>query len=96
MSLKSAYEQKLEAQLDERCAEVRKLEAKAREANADMQIQIDKETQDIKKQIDVAQQKLNTLKASGEDALDDLKGGLDRSWAELSTAVKEAAHRFQD
>lgn len=94
MSMKAAYEKKLQAQLDKWRAEADKLQAKAREASAETQIKMNAEAQALKARIDKAQTKLDGLKASGEGALKDLKSGLEQSWSDLGQAVNNAINRF--
>lgn len=94
MSIKEAYENKLQAQLDLWRAEADKLQAKARGAGADTQIKMNEEAEALRARIDKAQTKLNGLKDSGTEALDDLKGGFEQSWADLGDAVKSAVNRF--
>lgn len=74
MSMKKAYEEKLQAQLDEWNAEIEKLKAKADKAEADAKIEYYEQIEKLREQQQEAQAKLNELRRAGEDAWEDLKG----------------------
>ena len=95
MSLKKAYEQKLQAQLDEWNAEIEKLKAKVDNAEADSQLKYYKQIEEIRSMQESASNKLVELKDAGDDAWEDLKAGVDSAWDSLGTAVKSAASRFK-
>jgi hypothetical protein len=95
MSMKDAYEQKLQAQLDEWSAEIEKLKAKADNAEADTQLEYYKQIEKIRSMQESASNKLVELKDAGDDAWEDLKAGLDSAWDSLGSAVKSAASRFK-
>ena len=94
MDEKAAYEKKVQAQLDEWNAEIKKLKAKADRAEAEAQIayyqQID-ELQDLQNN---AANKLIELKKAGDNAWHDLKTGVEVAKTSLEDAVKSAASRF--
>lgn len=94
MSMKEAYEKKLQAQLDEWNAEIDKLKAKADSAEADAQLEYYKQIEDLREQQLAARAKLSELRQSGEDAWEDLKAGIDSAWKSLGDAVRSAASRF--
>ncbi len=95
MSIKAAYEKKLQAQLDECNADMIKLKAKADKVEADAQIEYYKEIEELKSKKASVDQKLFELKEASEDAWEDLKAGADKAWDSLSDAVKSAASRFK-
>lgn len=95
MSIKAAYEKKLQAQLDECNADMIKLKAKADKAEADAQIEYYKEIEELKSKKASVDQKLSELTEASEDAWEDLKAGADKAWDSLSDAVKSAASRFK-
>jgi len=94
MSMKKAYEQKLQAQLDEWSAEIEKLKAKVDNAEADTQLNYYKQIEEIRSMQESAANKLVELKDAGDDAWEDLKAGIDSAWDSLGNAVKSAASRF--
>jgi predicted nucleic acid-binding Zn-ribbon protein len=95
MSMKEAYQQKLEAQLAEWNVAIDKLKAKADKAEAEAQIEYYKQIEDMRVKQEAARDKLTELKEAGEDAWEDLKAGLDSAWNSLGDAVKSATSRFK-
>jgi multidrug resistance efflux pump len=95
MSMKEQYEQKLEAQLDEWGAEINKLKAKAKGAEADGKIEYEKEIKEINAMQEAAKDKLKELKNAGEDAWRDLKVGIDDALGSLDKAFKSATSRLK-
>ena len=96
MSMKEAYEKKLQAHLDEWSAEINKLKAKADAAEADAQLEYYKEIEALEAKQKEANKKLDELKKSGDDAWEDLKAGMDNAWDSLSRSVKSAVSRFRE
>lgn len=95
MSMKEAYQKKLEAQLDEWKIEIDKMKAKADKAEADAQIKYYKQIEDSRKKQEAAREKLVELKEAGEDAWEDLKAGLDNAFNSLGDSIKSATSRFK-
>jgi uncharacterized coiled-coil DUF342 family protein len=95
MSTKEAYEQKLQAQLDEWKAEIDKLKAKADKAEANAQLEYYKQIEELYSKRDAAQEKLKELKEASEDAWEDIKVGVELAWDSLGEAVKSAMLRFK-
>jgi hypothetical protein len=95
MSMKKAYEQKLQAQLDEWSAQIAKLKTKADGAEADAQLEYYKKIEGLRSMQETAANKLTELKDAGEDAWDDLKAGIDSTSDSLDNALKSAASRFK-
>ena len=94
MSMKEAYEKKLQANLDEWSAEIDKLKAKADSATADAQLRYYKQIEELRLMQEAAGKKLDELKAASDDAWEDLKAGVDSAWDSLSSSIKSAASRF--
>jgi len=95
MSLKKAYEEKLEAQLKEWNAEIDKLKAKAAKAKADAQITYHEKIAKIKEKKEVVQKKMTELGNAGEDAWEDLRAGVEKAWKNFEDAVKSAMNQFK-
>jgi len=93
--MKEAYEQKLQAQLDEWSAEIDKLKAKADSAEADAQLEYYKRIEELRSMQETAANKLTGLKDAGDDAWEDLKAGIESAWDSLGNALKSAASRFR-
>jgi len=95
MSKKDEYINKMEAQMREWSTEVDKLKAKADGAKADMKIKYLDEIEALNKNRAETEEKLQQLRTAGEDAWDDLKSGLEKSYTNLKEALKSAASRFE-
>lgn len=95
MSMKEAYEKKLQAQLDEWSAEIDKLKAKADGAEGDAQLEYYKHVEELRSMQEAANDKLSELKDAGDDGWEDLKAGLDSAWHSLGNALRSAASRFK-
>ncbi len=94
MTMKDAYVQKIQARLNAWDSEIESLKAKAIEANADARIAIEEQIVAVEKQQKEAQQKLDELRQSNEDAWGDLKAGAESAWMSLEKAIENAAKRF--
>jgi len=95
INTRQAYEQKLQAQLDEWKAQIALLNAELNKAEANAQIEYKKTIEALEQQRDAAEAKLDELQRSGEDAWLDLKVGIEAAWERLDNAVKSAASRFK-
>lgn len=95
MSKKSAYQEKLEAQLHEWDAKIDVLKAKAEKSNASAKAQHKEMIEDLKKKRAAAKDKLQELQRAGEDAWEALKDGVEKSWTELGSALESAKEKFE-
>jgi chromosome segregation ATPase len=95
MSKKEAYIQKLQAQLDEWGAEIKKLKAKAGKADADAKIEYHKIIEDLREKQDKAKEKMKELRQAGDEAWKDMKTGIENAWNNLSESVKSAISKFK-
>ena len=93
--MKEAYERKLFAKMDEWNADIGRLKAKADAAEADVQLEYYKQIEELRQQQLNAIAKLNELRASGEDAWEDLKAGVESAANSVGEAIKSAAARFK-
>ena len=95
MSMKESYEKKLQAQLDEWSADIDKLKARADKAEANVQIAYYKQVEELRSLQKTASQKLANLKDAGDDAWEDLKTGIEKTWDKLGHELKSAISRFK-
>jgi DNA repair ATPase RecN len=95
MSNRDAYIKKMKAKLDEWSADIAKIEAKAKSAQADMEIQYNQKIDELKQQREKATAQLDELQNSGDEAWEDIKAGLDNAWESLGNAVNSALSRFK-
>ena len=94
MSMKEAYEKKLQARLDEWSAEIDKLKAKADKKEANAQLDYHKKIEELESMRDAAKGKLVELKEARDDAVEDIKAGIESAWDSLGSALKSATSRF--
>lgn len=94
MNEKEAYQQKIEAQIDEWKAEMDKLDARAKKLEAEGRIAAESRIQDFKARQEAARAKLEALRRAGDAAWKDVKEGLDRAVSELGDALRDAASKF--
>jgi chromosome segregation ATPase len=95
MSSRDEYVEKIKAKLDQWNAEIDKLEAQAREAEADEEIQRQKQVDELRRQRDQAEVKLKELQEMSTDAWNDMRSGFEEAWNNLSTAFESAKSRFK-
>lgn len=94
MNAKESYKKKVQAQLDEWAAEIDRLRARADKDQADAQLRYYSQIGELRAMQAAAGQKLDQLKAAGDTAWEDLRGGIERARDSLGAAVKAAASRF--
>jgi multidrug resistance efflux pump len=94
MSKRDAYVAKLKAQLDEWNAEVRKWEAKAKAAQADVRIEYEKQLEAFRRQRNQAMEQMRQVQAAAADAWLDLARGADEAWAKAHEAFAKARSHF--
>ncbi len=92
---RQAYEEKLDAQLEEWSAQIALLKAKAEKARAEEKIEYDKSIEALQKRQDVARAKLHELKTAGDEAWEDLKTGAENAWEKIKAAFHEAISKFK-
>ena len=95
MSMKESYEKKLQAQLDEWSADIDKLKARADKAEANVQIAYYKQVDELRAMQKTARQKLADLKDAGDDAWEELKTSIEKTWDKLGHELKSAISRFK-
>ncbi|WP_319583240.1 hypothetical protein [uncultured Pseudodesulfovibrio sp.] len=94
MSTREEYIEKMKAKLDELNAEVSRLEAKAREAKADLSIRYKDEIENLKAKREESKARLAEFKEAGDSAWEDLKIGMQGAWDIMEEAIKSAKERF--
>ena len=92
---RKAYEEKLDAQLNEWNAHTALLKAKADKAEAEAKIQYYKTIESLQQKQNEAGTKLRELKTAGDEAWEDLKTGAEKAWAEVKTAFHEATSKLK-
>jgi len=95
MSLREAYQQKLEAQFQEQKAKLDLLRARAKRAAAHSKILAYEELADADKSLSEAKAKLKILADAGGTAMAELKSGVTRAFSDLKNASQRAANHLR-
>jgi len=95
MSMREAYEQKLDAQLREWQARIDALKARAERASAEQKVEYYEQIETLRTKQDDLQDKLTELRQAGEGAWQDIKVGADLAWKDVQDAFSRAAEKFK-
>jgi archaellum component FlaC len=95
MNKKEAYEQKIQAQVDEWNAEILKLKAQAAKARADMQISYNSQIEELQQKKESVSEKLTQLKEASEESWEDLKAGIEEGLDLLKTTIDSIISRYK-
>ena len=95
MSLRDAYREKIEAQLQAERASLDLLKAKARLLAADGKILAYEELADAEHKFESTKARLKELGTASEGAFEELKLGVEGAWTSLSQAAQKAADKFK-
>lgn len=94
MESKQAYEQKMQAKIDQWRSEMDRLKAKASEADADARIEYEKQMDNLKEKQKEAAARLNELRDAGSEAWDEMKSGVEKAARELGDAFASATEKL--
>jgi chromosome segregation ATPase len=94
MSDRDAYIKKIKANIDQWNADIDKLQARAKEVEADARIKYDEQIAELKQQRDQAETKMKEARAASEEAWADLRAGFESAWDSVSKAFSTAMKRF--
>jgi len=92
---RKAYEEKLDAQLEEWNAQIALFKARAEKAKAEAKIEYYKTIEALQRKQDGVRAKLHDLKTSSDEAWEDIKTGAEKAWDEVKTAFHSAASKFK-
>jgi len=95
MSDRDVYVDKMKAKIDEWNADVAKLEARSREAEADMRLKYDDQIRELREQRERAEERLKELQRASEESWKRMREGMETAWDDLTRAFREAADRFR-
>jgi hypothetical protein len=94
MSLRDAYRQKLEAQIDELNARLMLARAKSKKLAAEGKIAAAEELADFEKKLAAVREQLTALGNATEGAWSEIKVGVEKAWGDLRDAAKRAFDKF--
>ena len=92
---RKAYEEKLNAQLEEWNAQIALFKARADKAKAGAKIDYYKTIETLQYKQDEVGKKLHELKTAGDEAWEDLKKGAEKAWDEVKASFHSAASKFK-
>ena len=92
---RKAYEDKLDAQLEEWNAQIALLKARADKAKTEAKIEYYKTIDTLEHNKAEARTKLHELKNASDEAWEDLKTGAEKAWDEVKAAFHSAASKFK-
>jgi len=92
---RKAYEEKVDAQLEEWSAQIALLKARADKARAEAKIEYYKTIEALQHRQDEARTKLDELKTAGDEAWEDLRTGAEKAWTEVKAAFHDAVSKFK-
>lgn len=96
MSDKELYKQMLVAKLEEWKADLDKLKAKAKGADAGVQLKMKDKIASLDNGLQKCADELSKLDKAGNDAWLSLKHDLDSTWDSLKTAFKDIPAQFRE
>ncbi len=92
---RDAYVEKLKKHIDEWNAQIDALQAKANQAKADAQVELNKQIAEIKAKRQALEGKMTDLKNAADEAWEDVKKGVDVARQILGQAINSAKDRFK-
>ncbi len=93
---KQHFEKQLEAQLDKYDAQINELKARAKKADAERRIELNRKLDELDSLRESAGRKLEEVKSAGADAWDDLRTSAEGAWKSLRLGIESATDRFRD
>jgi FtsZ-binding cell division protein ZapB len=93
---RNAYVETMKVKIDEWNVEIDKLQTKADQARADIQVECKKQVSELKDKRQDLYRRMSELKKSSETAWEDMKSGLDTAWQAMGESVKSAQSRFEN
>ena len=85
---------RMESELKALRAEVERLKARAAQNDARRAMKLDRYIDTLSDRSDEVGEKIESLKEAGDDAMDDIKSGLQDAWDRLAIAKQAAQARF--
>ena len=96
MSLRDAYKQKAEAELELAQARLTEFKAKVKSFTADTHLNYAEQVDHLEKAAADARHKLKELSEAGEDVWEKLKDGLENALRALSDSIRDIADKLKN
>lgn len=96
MSMKDAYKQKAEAELDIARAKVDEFKARTKNFTADTRIKYAKHLDELEQGVDTAKLKLKELAEAGEDGWEKLKDSVETALHSVRKAMHNVVEKFKE
>ena len=95
MSEKSAYQAKLEAQLEEWRADMEKMQARAKQLNAEARVEYERQLAALQRRQEDAAERLRAMRRANEEAWEDMRKGAEKAWDDMAAAMRDAMSRYR-
>jgi hypothetical protein len=95
MEKKDAYREKVRAQIKEWESMIDLLQARGEKAAVETKIEIRKAVENLRSEKNDLQKRLSEAMASGAEAWEDLKKGLEKAVVEMKSALDKAMAKFK-
>ena len=95
MEEKTTYQKKVEEKLKQLSETVGELTGKAEKLQEDAKAEFHEQIESLHAKQGTLKAKLAKLEDAGDDALDDLKEGIEEAWKDLKRALDNAMSRFK-
>ena len=92
---RNAYVETMKLKIDEWNNDIDRLQAKADQAKADIQVEYKKQVAELKDKRQDLYRRMSELKKASETAWEDMKSGLDSAWEAMGESIKSAQSRFE-
>ena len=90
------YQKEIQTQLDDFDNRIEELRAEAENAGEEVEIALNERIEILEQKREEAEQSLETLTSSGDEAWKEVKGGLDKAIGDLQQTYERAVTEFDD
>lgn len=94
MNSRDVYIQKAKAKLEKLNAEIGGLEASTKELSADAEIKRREALKLLRQKLEEAENRIEAVQSSNEDAWDDIKQGFEAAWDDVAGAFEQAHKHY--
>lgn len=95
MASRDASVEKAKAKLDEWSAEIDRLQARAKVAEADAKLKYNEQLEEMRARRDAAQAQVVEMQKASDKAWDDVRNGFEKAWTDLQSAFESAMSRYK-